>query len=583
MRLHLSMKYFVPLLVMLFFMHTRAETGFAQDNNEQQQQAQQSLLPEIDPQDIEIRSQFQARFPGLRRQPILGMNPRPRVFQLDPNRMPFIESYKQVMASLPVAMLSRPEPPNRELLPFANSNTGYFSGGFGNYTSPESELYLMTGINNRNWISASADFNSTNGHLDNQESSFRFFSGEVKYLGRVTDKTLVETRVGYFNDFNHLPEIQGLNTPDFQTSRNEFDGVNFKARVTHNENSIEGIEVNMDGYVNNLEMTADPLLFNTDGDEWGVRFDGSKTWAGDRINETFSVYADLEFGSVNQSVTGGSESWNVAGVMGSYQRLFNYKTDIRADVGVYHVKDAVDNSTFYLAPRLGITHTLFNGFKLRGSVSGTPEHRSLVDFHRENRFLVQNTELQHSYTLEFLGEVIIEPVHGTKVRGGVNYSDIENRAFFTRMTQESFTETFDTFYTLNFQDATDLKIFAGVSQQVINNVFWLDAEGHWRRPRLSDNRDIPFEESISIRGALTFKPVDRIVFEGWGEFTGSRENPAGPDLDSYFLLGTRLELQVNNWIGVYGKIVNLLNQEFEVWQGYEEREFQAVAGVTILF
>ena len=48
-----------------------------------------SLLPDIDPQDIEIRGEFSARFPGIMRQPILGFSPRPRVFQIDPNRMPF--------------------------------------------------------------------------------------------------------------------------------------------------------------------------------------------------------------------------------------------------------------------------------------------------------------------------------------------------------------------------------------------------------------------------------------------------------------------------------------------------------------
>ncbi len=42
---------------------------------QQQQDTESSMLPEIDPQDIEIRSQFEARFPGLRRQPILGFDP----------------------------------------------------------------------------------------------------------------------------------------------------------------------------------------------------------------------------------------------------------------------------------------------------------------------------------------------------------------------------------------------------------------------------------------------------------------------------------------------------------------------------
>ena len=53
----------------LFFLISGVD-AFAQTGS-----TQNSLLPEIDPQDIEIRSEFRARFPGIRRQPILGFNP----------------------------------------------------------------------------------------------------------------------------------------------------------------------------------------------------------------------------------------------------------------------------------------------------------------------------------------------------------------------------------------------------------------------------------------------------------------------------------------------------------------------------
>ena len=583
MRLQNSMNLKYTLILLLLSSLFSMNPALAQDA-EGQQESQQSLLPEIDPQDIEIRSQFTARFPGLRRQPILGMNPRPRVYQIDPGRMPFIESYNQVMASLPVGMLSRPEVPEIKLLPYADSNHGFFRGGFGNYTSPESELFAMTNIGKNNWISVNADYQSTNGHLDNQESSFRFFNGDVSYLGRITDKVLLETQVGFFNNFNHLPSVEGVGTvADFGTARNEYEGITFRTAVRNSVNTVEGWEASVNGFVHSIDLLADPQFLSTAADEWGIRADGQREWAGNRLNETFNIKADLQVGSVDQTVTGGSESWSVAGFSGGYQRLFNYKTNVVADIGFYHVSDAVENSTFYLAPKIGVTHSLFNGLKIRGEASGLPEHRSLMDYLRENRFLSQNTELQHSYTVELLGELVIEPVQGTLVRGGVSYRDIDNYAFYSREVESDITGTFNTFYTLNYQDATDFKIFAGVSQQIVNNVFWLDADGHWRRPELSNGDDIPFEETFTLRSALSFRPVERLLFEGWGEFVGSRENPAGSDLDSFLLLGTRLELTVTNRIGVYGKIVNLLNQEYEIWQGYEERDFQAVAGITIIF
>ena len=69
--------YLFALLPMVLF--------FANSDHLWAQNTQNTLLPEINPQDIEIRSEFKANFPGLRRQPILGFNPTPRVFQIDPN------------------------------------------------------------------------------------------------------------------------------------------------------------------------------------------------------------------------------------------------------------------------------------------------------------------------------------------------------------------------------------------------------------------------------------------------------------------------------------------------------------------
>src|SRR5690554_1073303 len=105
----------------------------------QAQSAENSLLPDINPQDIEIRSEFKARFPGLRRQPILGFNPNPRVYQIDPNRMPFLESREDAVAGIEMTELDRPEPPQRRLLYTPQQHKAYVLAGLGNYTTAEIE------------------------------------------------------------------------------------------------------------------------------------------------------------------------------------------------------------------------------------------------------------------------------------------------------------------------------------------------------------------------------------------------------------------------------------------------------------
>jgi len=119
---------------------------------QQQTGTQQTLLPEIDPQDIEIRSQFQARFPGLRRQPILGFNPRPRVFQIDPNRTPFFEDEETVVANLPIGVLDRPEPPRYMPLGYSDPQNGFARIGIGSYFTPEADVYAVGRLNEKSCV-----------------------------------------------------------------------------------------------------------------------------------------------------------------------------------------------------------------------------------------------------------------------------------------------------------------------------------------------------------------------------------------------------------------------------------------------
>src|SRR5690554_1504705 len=132
-----------------------------------------SLLPEIDPQDIEIRSQYSARFPGLRRQPILGFRPGSRVFQTDPNRIPFLEDLEEIAAQLPVGELSRPDAPEHRFYPYSPTRNLYASLGYGSFVTPEAELHLNQEISAGRHVYGSLLHTSSGGHLD-QNSSFRY-------------------------------------------------------------------------------------------------------------------------------------------------------------------------------------------------------------------------------------------------------------------------------------------------------------------------------------------------------------------------------------------------------------------------
>ena len=561
---------------------------YAQETAEQ---TQQTLLPEIDPQDIEIRSQFQARFPGLRRQPILGFNPKPRVFQVDPNRTPFIESEEAVAASLPVGELDRPDAPGYAPLSYADPTRGFARLGIGTYITPEADIYMIQGLGSRNWISGNLSHRSSNGHLDDFDSSFRNFDATVRSQFQLTDRTQLKLNTGVLSNFNYLPPDE----EDFQpvpgsSARSNYSGFRFGGSLDHNRSSISGFSSSFNGYLNQFEI--EPGNIQTvagSANEWGANLNTSYSWAGQRLEEVFTGYAGLRLGGIDL-IDNENENWSIIQAGGRYERLLNYQTEINASFGGAYVSDAFDGGTFYITPDVEVRHTLFDGLDVRGRLSGQPVHRSFKQYREMNRFIGLTDNVSHQYNSMLKGEVIAEPLTGTMFTGGVQLQHIRNYAYFTRSESTIISSTNPPFgadvragYRPNFDNASILKVYASFSQQLAAEKLWVSADAFWQRPRLSGNERIPYVEAIGVKGSLSFRPIRDLVVEGWADFTGSRHNPAGDDLSSFFLLGTRFELALTGNAGIYAKLLNINDVSYEIWQGYEERGFQAYVGITYLF
>src|SRR6056297_3628084 len=206
-------------------------------------QAQQNLLPEIDPQDIEIRSQFQARFPGLRRQPILGFNPKPRVFQVDPNRTPFVESDEAIAASVPVGQLDRPDALTYTPLSYTDPATGFARLGIGSFVTPEADIYAIKGFGNKHWVSGNLSHRSSNGHLDEFDSSFRNLSATVRAHLRLSNSALLKLDTGTFTAFNYIPADRVGGTPlQLAGARSAQNGGHFGGSFSYNRTNITGFK-----------------------------------------------------------------------------------------------------------------------------------------------------------------------------------------------------------------------------------------------------------------------------------------------------------------------------------------------------
>lgn len=94
---------------------------------------QDAALPDLAPRQVEITGDLTISFPTLRRQPIAGFNPPPRVPDIPADRQPFAEAYAQRSADLPPSPLSPPEPPEISGMERRKTAKGLFEARIGAY------------------------------------------------------------------------------------------------------------------------------------------------------------------------------------------------------------------------------------------------------------------------------------------------------------------------------------------------------------------------------------------------------------------------------------------------------------------
>jgi len=575
MTLRYAPLFLLTMLLMLCVVEGRAQT----EGN-----AQNSLLPEIDPQDIEIRSEFKARFPGLRRQPILGFNPRPRVFQIDPNRIPFMETREEVVANVPVSQLTRPDPPEQNYLNIPDRYSGFLRAGIGSFTTPEAEGFYTHLINTNSLVTGAVNYSSSDGHLDQQASSFRFFNADIEYLTRPSEDLQLDFRLSANSDFNYLAGFDQLASSD--TPKKDYTGLSGQVELTKKENELEGLNAALNFDLFSAEQDAFPGLGfgQAEVDEQKGGFSFTKKWTGNRLFETFRVHADAQFG--NADITGNeSQQWSDISGGITYSRTFNYKTHLKATAGVAYLSDEFD-SKVYIEPVVELTHSLNDRMELSGSVYGLSEMNSNRNIHRQNRFSGVINGIRQSYRAGVTGDFSLKTWKGSKLYGGITYELITDYAFYSQ--NSFFTDPIFIpliIYNVTYQDADIFKLFAGFNHQLVPEKFWLNAEAYIRSPKLDAGGDIPFEEKTGLSASLSFKPLNQVLIETWTDFVGERENPIpnDNDLNSFLLLNAKAELTVISNFGFYVKVLNILDQEYEVWRGYEERPLQVLGGLTYKF
>ena len=559
------------LLVVLGVTHSNA---IAQD----QQESENSLLPEIDPQDIEIRSQFKARFPGLRRQPILGFDPTPRVYQIDPNRMPFMETPEQVVASVPVSELSRPDPPAYTPFDYSPDINAFARVGVGSYISPEAKFWGVSRLNPKSYIGGDFDYSSSDGHLSTQQSSFRFFDANAEYATKFSDQTRLGVNAGFKNSFNHMFDlVPGTPVPD--SARKAYTGLNLGVDFEHFKNTVTGWEAQANVRYFDAELNNAAVLSGTSEERV---YNGSlaKRWAGSNVNQTFTIQAGIKGG--NYTTTAISDDWLTAQGGIVYERLFNYSTKVKVDASVYYISNGLE-SKIYPGPSLTVKYPLTHQITLSLDAEAKPYVKTLEQLHTTNRFLNAGNALQHTFTINGTAEASWEYTNTGQLNLGVHYANISDYPVYARNTTASSPATvYNSFYGINYADVYRLRMYGSVTHRLASDWLRVNSKVYVQAPNIVDGSRIPYEEQFGVNAGVTVQPFDRLTFETWADYVGSRKTAtANTTLDAFLLLGGQLDLRITDRIGVYAKTVNALNQNYQVWQEYTERPFQVYGGVTV--
>ncbi|MDR9416548.1 MAG: hypothetical protein RI564_09700 [Gracilimonas sp.] len=567
-----------PLLSLLLLLFLPA-IGTAQTT---QSGGDGSLLPEINPQDIEIRSEFRARFPGLRRQSILGFNPEPRVFQFDVNRMPFIETREQAVADISLTELDRPEPPQRTLLTIPAQRNAYLRGAFGSYLSPEVEAFAHYELNEKSLLSSNVNFSGSDGHLENQESGFRFLDASAKYINQRSEDLKLILDIGALSDQNYVFDLVDNIQQNFigETAHKDYLGFNGQVALQNKKNNFTGWNLAAGGsFFSSNFYDGTSGLGRGDISENKLFASYSNYWTGNRMYETFEATANIDAGSYDPSQAN-DENWVLANASFQYKRLFNFTTSISGKAGFAYASDAFSNN-FYFTPEIEIVHNFNNKLSLTGIAYGKPEMQTVQDHQQYNRFLQNRFQLQHSYKMKAKVSVDYKLFEGNRIFAGTSYSHIKNNAVYQRFISTAPT-TFSAFYDINYANANIFKFYTGASYQLMPGTFWTSGRIYFRAPNLSSGQTIPYEEKIGVKGSISYKPIKALTINGWTEYIGKRQSPeTGTELDAYLLLNTGAEYQINDTFGVYAKLLNILGQNYQVWNGYQERPFQIFGGITI--
>ena len=571
------------------------------------EQAQGSLLPEIDPQDIEIRSQYQARFPGVTRQPILGFNPRPRVYRVDPDRLPYMETLEEMVVNLPLGSLSRPVPPGYAPLTRPAMRTGKITAGAGTLLSPvagawlsiplgrsDKSVLVRTDSTGLTWFNLSLDAQSLQEYKANPDGTVREGRMSVSFVRPSDIRNGFETRLDAFHTEN------GMLIPDFVSTsglgptidpapgagapRHRSYGIELATSLKGPEQSFETWRTDLLLRGARYELSGTPAALEASSEAISAEVRQTKSWLGPQPLDVYTGDLGAGYRMVGAAEGGFEESrtaWLTGGI--TLERILQDRIPARTRLSATLLQYQ-NGVTLLPGLETAFTLPLPGRLSFHSGLRAEAEPFSIQDAMRRNPYLRPDADFRHTYGANVFSELLYTLKRGGEVRSGARYQLVHNYLGFERSQSPTAGDALQAdYFTTTHLRASILDLYGSVTQPFFGERVGFSFEGWYRIPSLLEGGRIPYEESLGASGTLSVRPHRTLRLTLTGDYVGTRKTSTGGDLDPYTVFSAEIHFRSKEGFGSYVRGVNLLNTTYSLWDGVPERPFEMFIGLTFDF
>ena len=451
----------------------------------------------------------------------------------------------------------------------------YVKVGFGNYISPLVDLSLNTSYNA---LSAGLSFSHLSfarGPVMGRESSSgdnlgalyaRYNTKKVNFLLDLDFESIQRKHYGFSRQALNLSETDpNFDADPFKKSYNTFGlGLGFE---NGDANSAIDYGFRAGYYILDDNFNASENAFTLDLD---ISAD---------IAEDIRIFTESDFLLSNYEDTG-SMNRNIIAVKGGLIYQLDRLT-ITGAAKIALTNDTISNSNdFKIYPHAVVDYKIDEQWTVTGGLTGDLEAVTLRSLVNENPYLAPNLSLTHTNKqIDVFGRMNGSLNQNINVAAGASFANYENLYFFTDTLsfdlsyETDATNVFNVNASFNYDTPLGLSVNSRIDYY---NYSTKTLDEAWHRPQFVGRVSPSYQVNDKLRIRSTLSLISGL--KAFDPVSNGATN-----LDLIFDLSIGGDYQVNEKLGAFISIDNLISKQYERFINYINRGFMLHAGVTYSF